>query len=164
MRPFSSTNGYRRSQRTPQVERQIAAGPPLILNEESKIASRQRCLTGPIGNGCLLRHPEEEISEVESGHPAQSAVGRIDPGEDELAVGVVLVVRPALVPVVRAAGLDLMSAERAPPGDVRGDAIANGARRPASAFSISSARLKPPMFVPVVANGGCCASRLAIPE
>ena len=31
---------------------------------------------------------------------------------------------------------------------------------PVSAFSISSAELSDPMFVPVVANGGCCASCL----
>ena len=109
-----------------QVERQVAAGPPLVLKEEPKVPPGQGRLARAVGDRRLLRHPEEEIGEVEPGQSAErAAIGGVDPGEHERAVGVALVVGRRLVVVEHAARLDLMPAERPAPVDVGADAIAD---------------------------------------
>ncbi len=72
-----------------QIEREIRARPPVVLDEEARFASAQRDSARTVLHRGLLREPEQEVREVISADTgAGCSARRVEPREDERALSV----------------------------------------------------------------------------
>ena len=122
-----------------EIERQLRALPPVVLDEEARLATAQRDVARAVLHRRLLRQAEQEIGEVGSAVACgRQSAGRVEPREDEGAVGVGIGIAAGAIDADVAAGAELVRLvgmrprrrERDPPiGPARRRHVAN-ARQP----------------------------------